>query len=143
MIHEYPDTRQNADHNCGEAAVLGVLSYRKLSPSLVSVDLSNDSDGMHPSTLYALLRRFGMRLQCGTYDIADLAAHTKRGRPVLCPVDLYGGHWITVLGVARTRVHYHCPVKGLCRLWDHEFETLWKDSTREGHPFDHWGIVVL
>lgn len=143
MIREYPGARQNAEHNCGEAVVLGALAFKGLEVPPGSVDLANDSDGMHPSTVYALLRRFGLKLQSGTFDLDDLVYHLKRKRPVICPIDVFGGHWVTVVGATRKYVHLFCPSKGKDRLPVLTFDGIWRDSTREGHPFNHWGIVVL
>ena len=45
--------------------------------------------------------------------------------------------------IERGGVKYHCPTDGFSRLPIQTFTDAWKDSTRSGHAFDHWGIVVL
>ncbi len=145
MIREYPDVRQTRDYDCGHAAIDGVFRYLGLGIRTCAavLSLATESDGLHPSTVEAILRRASMRLQSGTMTVEDLKHHTKLERPVLCPVSLLGGHWVTVLGVERGKVRYHCPTDGFGHLPIETFVSSWRDSTRAGHCFDTWGIAVL
>lgn len=141
MIREYPDVRQTDSFDCGMAGIAGVFRYLGV-PLRADSGLATEADGLHPSTIEAIIRRAGLKVQSGTMHVQDLKHHTRLLRPVLCPIDVYGGHWVTVLGVTRARVTFHCPVRG--RLWDtHEsWCSVWHDATRAGHPFDFWGIAV-
>ncbi len=144
MIREYPGVLQRDGYDCGTAGADGVFRMFGLPASATALAIASEQDGTHPSTLEGILRRGRLLVQSGSMTVADLAFHTRLGRPVLCPVDLYGGHWLTVLGVTRTRVHYWCPADGpgwtpRARWEDNDF---WRDSTRSGHAFDKWGIAA-
>jgi ABC-type bacteriocin/lantibiotic exporter with double-glycine peptidase domain len=144
MIREYPDVRQSGDYDCGSAVIDGLFKFlgARTCANVAMMGLATESDGLHPSTIEAVLRRAGLRIQSGTMTIADLKHHTAQNRPVLCPIDVYGGHWVTVLGVGSKRVHYHCPTRGLCSESHESWKANWRDSTRAGHAFDTWGIAV-
>ena len=139
MIREYPDIRQDAENNCGDAAVSGVFKFLGEWPA---PPMATDHDGLHPSTIEGQFRLAGLRVQSGEMTLADLKHHASQMRPVLCPIDVYGGHWVTVLGVTAKRIRFHCPMRGF--LWDtpEGFLEVWKDSTRSGHKFTNWGIAV-
>lgn len=134
-----PDLRQRTDYSCGEAAVDAVFMYFGLSTRCRK--LSTPYDGMHPSTAEALLRKAGLSVVSGTMDIDDLRYHVRRGRPVLCPIDAYGGHWVVVFSVGPRSITYHCPLEGREKIAHRQWLSMWEDSTRVGHPFRHWGIA--
>lgn len=142
MIADYPVVMQGHDYDCGSAALDGVFRHFGVRTRATLLRLVNDQDGLHPATLEALLRQTGLKVQSGQMTLDDLRHHTKSGRPVLCPIDLFGGHWVTVVGTARGKVHYVCPVGGELKSSYGWWASKWCDSTRAGHTFDHWGIAV-
>ena len=136
----YPDVRQDGEHNCGDAVVAAVFQFKNRG---IAPKLATEADGLHPATIESTIRRAGLCVQSGTMTVADLKHHTGLGRPVLCPIDVFGGHWVTVLKVTPKRIHYHCPVGGSQSTSHESWTELWRDSTRSGHAFDTWGIAVL
>lgn len=138
---EFPDQRQEDDYTCGTAILQGVFDLFRIDRSS-SDDLATEADGLHPATLESVLRRAGFSVQSGQMTVEDLKHHTAHGRPVLCPIDQFGGHWVAVLAVARGIVWYHCPVGGRKKIREKEWRAIWRDHTRAGHPFDSWGIAT-
>lgn len=134
------DVRQTEGHDCGEAAM--DTAFRLFGLRSVVVGLATPLDGMHPATIEAVLQKAGMFVQSGRMTVEDLKHHTRLGRPVLCPVSLYGGHWVVVRGVGPKRVHYHCPTDGRRSVSHESWDALWHDVERAGHTFVHWGIAT-
>ncbi len=139
MLLDLRDVRQRDDHDCGEAAVDIVLSFLGTRGKS---DVASAVDGTHPSAIEAALRRAGLSVQSGTMTVSDLQHHTRQGRPVLCPIASYGGHWVVIRGVGRGFVYYQCPVSGREQKRLQEWIDLWRDSTRAAHDFDTWGIAA-
>lgn len=135
-----PDIRQSGEHNCGEVIV--TCAFRLFGVPYDAPRLATEADGMHPSTIEGVLRNAGLHVQSGTMTLADLAHHTRLGRLVCCPINIYGGHWVGVAGTTSARVRFHCPVKGDVGLTRAQWLRVWKDSTRAGHAFDSWGIAT-
>jgi hypothetical protein len=136
-----PDVRQALDYDCGTAAVDAVCRFfgkRERGP----VPLANPIQGMGPQTVEAVLRSRGFRVLSGSMTVRDLKHLTDTGRPVLCPVDLFGGHWVVVSGVARLQVAFHCPTDGPRTLKAAAWLPVWKDRSHDGHQYDQWGICV-
>jgi hypothetical protein len=102
-------------------------------------------DGLHPSYLEPALRRAGLKTCSGEMDLGDLRHHTRRGRPVVCLVRLGDtGHYVVVGGVARGRVHLHCPARGPLRVpadGPGGFPAAWDDIDRHGQRFSRWGLA--
>lgn len=142
MLLKISDVRQEAEHDCGAAAVEAVLRFHDVDPRRHSkvISLANAVDGMSPATVEAVLRSLGLAVLSGTMTAADLRHLCDTRRPVLCPTAHRGGHWVVVRGVARRRVHFHCPVDGPASLPIATWNTLWQDSTRAGHEYACWGI---
>lgn len=139
MLLDIPDVRQREDFDCGAAALDAVARFyglRERGP----VRLANAVQGMSPDTVEAWLRAVGFGVLSGTMTVADLAHLTKTGRPVLCPVARGGGHWVVVRGVFRNRVHFHCPTHGPDVAHEFDWVPAWRDETRAGHDYRHWGI---
>ncbi len=135
-----PDIRQRDTDDCGEAARDCVLRF--LGVRGAARQIATATDGTHPSTMEAAFRLAGVLVQSGTMSVADLQHHTTQGRPVVCPVALHGGHWVTIRGVARGFVYFQCSVDGRLQLKLAAWLDIWRDSTRAGHDFDAWGIAV-
>ncbi len=142
MNTSYPDFRQTDDYGCGLVCVDGTFRFFGVRASAALEGLASDLDGTHPTAIETVLRKCGLHVQSGRMGLADLRHHTSWGRVVLAPVNLYGGHWVTVLRVTRARVHYHCPIQGRRRCGPDEWLDIWNDSTRAGHAYDRWGIAV-
>jgi hypothetical protein len=140
---EVPDIRQREDYGCGDAAIdsaLGSLGLRRKPGTRIA----NPVQGVAPDTVAAVLRASGARVQAGEVltGVEGLRHFTAAGLPVLCPVALYGGHWVCVRGVYRGRVHFHCPLVGPDSRRAADWLALWTDRASEtGHGFDRWGIV--
>lgn len=142
---ELPDIRQSADYDCGCAAVDTALRFFGVRTCAAVLDLATPIDGTSPAAIEGAFRRAGLAVQSGRMDVGDLKYHVSRGRPVLCPVALYGGHWVVVRGASagrRGRVYFHCPACGPQWLATSQWESNWRDTTRAGHDFDAWGIAV-
>jgi ABC-type bacteriocin/lantibiotic exporter with double-glycine peptidase domain len=139
MLLDTPDIRQDADHDCGVAAASCALRHDGRE---VGSNVSNPVQGASPDTVEAMLRRAGAAVTSGEMLVEDLKHYTKTGRPVLCPVSLYGGHWVTVRGVERGKVHYQCPVNGREAVPLARWLEVWRDQTTRGTPYVCWGIAV-
>lgn len=139
MLLDIPDIRQQADYDCGAAALDAVLSFHGLRVR-GPVRLANAVQGMSPDTVEAVLRSVGLAVLSGTMTVGDLRHLTRAGRPVLCPVSAGGGHWVVVRGVARGRVHFHCPTRGPVHTPELHWVAEWVDTSRSGQTFSHWGI---
>jgi predicted double-glycine peptidase len=135
-----PDVRQRKDFDCGVAAVETVL---KLFGLPRPPDLSNPIDGTAPDTVEALLRKAGLLVAAGHLTVSDLKHFTDRGAPVLCPITVSdGGHWVTVRGVQRLRVHYQDPETGPQSLKASDWDAGWTGGTRTGRDYSGWGIAA-
>lgn len=138
-----PDVRQREDYSCGDAAIdaaLAALGLRRKP----GTRLANAIQGTAPDTVAAALRACGARVSAGEVltGIEGLRHYGAAGLPVLCPVALYGGHWVCVRGVCRGRVHFHCPLIGADSRRAADWLSIWTDRASEtGHEFTHWGIV--
>ena len=139
MLLVIPDIRQSADYDCGDAVVSALARFHGIG---VSGGISNAIQGTDPGTVEAVVRRWGLPVVSGTLTLADLAHFTKTGRPVLCPVAAFGGHWVIVRGIDRGRVHVHCPFSGPTSTPSAKWVAEWRDVSRAGHEFDRWGIVA-
>ena len=139
MLLDVPPVMQCADYDCGAAAVDCVAQFWGLRPR-GPAKFSNRVQGMSPDTVEALLRALGLSVLSGNMTVDDLKHLTRTGRPVLCPVDLYGGHWVVVRGVGRGKVHYHCPTDGPGSMPAKDWAEKWKDVSRGGQEFVRFGI---
>jgi ABC-type bacteriocin/lantibiotic exporter with double-glycine peptidase domain len=140
-----PDIRQRESWDCGPAAVrsaLTALGYRP--PDLMATVLgTSPSDGTDPRAVESYLRREGLAVISGEMTLADLTHFTKTGRPVLCLVTKAGcGHWVTVAGRSRGRVHFQDPDTGPSRLSDAAFLAEWIDHDRLGVTYRQFGLAV-
>lgn len=141
-----PDVRQADDYDCGWAAVDAVAQYwgkRTRGPA----KLANRVQGMQPDTVEAVLRSLGFSVLSGTMYVGLLRELTAAGNPVLCPITLATeggpvGHWVVVRGVARGRVHYHCPAAGPKATSYTKWVDAWRDSHRVSQ-FDRWGVCPM
>lgn len=137
-----PDIRQSTDYDCGAAGIDVVCRYygrRARGP----VKLANPIQGMSPDTVEAVFRSLGFTVLAGRMTVDDLAHLTKTGRPVLCCVTIdTGGHWVVVRGVTRSRVHYHCPLRGPRSTFITDWESNWHDRTTSGHVYDRYGLCA-
>lgn len=141
VLLDLPDIRQTADYDCGAAVVDVVLKFHGVRSCAAVLLLANPVQGCSPDTVEAMLRRAGLPVQSGTMTVEDLRHHTRQGRPVLCPVARYGGHWVVVRGV-RGGVYYHDPLVGPTRAPALAWQAEWRDLTRNDHAFDRWGIAA-
>lgn len=130
-----PDIRQTNDHSCGMAAVMAVCYYWGVADP---PDLANPVQGMGPDTVEALLRSAGLQVLSGTFTIHDLR-YLTRDRPVICPTQYEGGHWVTVRGITQW-VYYQDPLYGPRHTGKTEWMAAWDDRGRLGHSYKHWGI---
>jgi hypothetical protein len=74
--------------------------------------------------------------------VADLAHHTRLGRPVVCLVQSANmGHYVVVRGIARRRLSYHCPSNGPLIQGVSEFDARWFDQGRDT-LYVRFGIAV-
>lgn len=143
MILKLPDIRQKDDYDCGAAAVDTVLRFLGVRSCAAVLDMANPVQGTAPDTVEALLRRAGLPVLSGTLHIEDLKHFPDHGRPVVCPVSTDdGGHWVIVAGISRGRVHYQCPLNGKTTMKVSDWLVRWRDTSRSGHEYDRWGIVV-
>lgn len=136
-----PDIRQTTDYDCGAAAIDTVCRFykrRERGP----VKLANHVQGMAPDTVEAVFRSLGFKLLSGTMTTRDLRS-LALDRPVMCCINAEtGGHWVTIRGVTRARVHFQCPVLGPTTLSIEHWEGIWHDRTSSGHHYDHYGLCA-
>lgn len=135
-----PDIRQAKPHECGAAAVEAVAAFHRVKRVDIA-PLANPVQGMGPDTAAAILRALGLRVLTGSMNVEDLRHLTRTGRPVLCPVAQFGGHWVVVRGVERGGVHFHCPIEGPSRLAAADWLAGWRDVSESGQAFHRWGIA--
>lgn len=103
---------------------------------------ADPEDGIHPTRLWAALKSAGFKCVGGRADLAALGAMVRGIGPAICLVDLNGeGHWVVVTNVTRTRVHVHCPVKGLYSQPRDAFEARWLDADSLGQSFPNFCLV--
>ncbi len=139
---QLPDVRQAENYDCGPASIDTVLRFFGVRSKTSVVQCANEIDGTHPATLETALRRAGLLVCAGRMSLADLTHHTRLGRPVLCPVDLFGGHWVVVRGATSKRVYFHCPSEGPQWVTRDRWLSIWHDSERSGDVFVNWGLSV-
>lgn len=149
MLLNVLDLRQIDNFDCGPAAARVAISaygYRVSQASITNALFSNNMDGTDPRTLEAMLRKNGWRVLSGDMTIEDLKVQTKLGRPVIVLVTLdCGGHYVTVRGVRRGKVHFHDSRHysgGFKSLPIQEFEAAWYDFDRFGAEYRNFGLAL-
>lgn len=120
---------QRDDFSCGAVALSMVLAYDGRTVGKWIRQLASPLLGISAETLTAAaFAAYSGRIASGTFDTAALAHFTKQGRPVIAlvtdPVG-NGGHWLTVVGVSRGRVHFCCPTNGRGSQRIAEWERYW------------------
>ena len=152
-----PDVRQRSDHDCGPAAAAAVCGLFGVGPERYGAHAdglgTTERDGTDPKALVSFLRARGLGVEARHgRSVADLAALTAAGRPVLCAVQLYGtpaaaardrtGHYVVVTGVVGGRVHFQDPSAGPRSLPADAFEQIWHDKGADGTPYVRWGLAA-
>lgn len=140
-----PDVRQGEDYDCGAACIDAVRKFYSVRAK--AEKLANPVQGMDPATVEAILRASGFDVLSGTMTIRDLKHLTDNGRPVICPIDMYGGHWVVVAGVARLKVTFMDSAlprdkPNPCVLSANAWAARWQDKNWLGHSYNRWGICV-
>lgn len=132
-ILSVPDLRQNDSHSCGAVALDVLLRYhgRKLPADVKR--LADPVKGLGPDTAELVVRRHLDHVLTGHIDLERLRV-LSAFTPVLCVVTLTPevDHWVCVVGVTRSRVHYHCPTNGVQWLSHAEWDRVWVDCTAGG-----------
>lgn len=142
MILKLPDVRMTDEWDCGGTAYRCVLAFlERPLPPLRETMLSNPVQGLSPSTMESLLREAGLNVLSGRMRVNDLKHFCSSGRPVLCPINQDGGHWVVVAGLERGFVHYHDPSWGPQRMRAHDWTIKWIDTCSAGHVYSNWGIA--
>ena len=141
VLLDVPDIRQDSEFDCGAAAVDAVCRYHRIRKTNVK-DLTNAVQGLGPDTARAILTGLGLIVLAGPMQVEDLQHLTRTNRPVLCPVNLYGGHWVVVRGVERGGVYFQCPTQGRLRLSMSKWLDEWVSYSETGHMFHQWGIAT-
>lgn len=136
-----PDLRQQTGHDCGQTAAAVV--YRLHGRRKADPPKGSELDGTHPAEMERAFRDAGLCVQSGDMTPADLRHHTRAGRPVVCLVTEADGtgHWVVVAGVARGKVHFHCPAAGPRTEPTAAFAARWHDSDRVAVRYERWGIA--
>lgn len=150
LLSRYPRVLQRSNWDCGRAVAQSILLYFGHDPKQAKKSLATSIlDGTHPGGLGAFLREQGLDVIVGNgFTIDDLRWQTRKGRPVACLVqraDEDGfrcGHWVTVLAVARRRVHFHDPADGDGSEAEADFLNRWWDNDSDAHQFRRRGIAV-
>lgn len=140
-MRRVPDIRQRDDFSCGAASLAALLSFHGRRVPRWVYRLANPVRGMQPETVEAVLyATFGRPPLIGSMSTEDLRHLTRTGRPVLCPVVFgEGGHWVCVYGVARGRVHFHCPTGGPDSLTVRQWLARWRDDPPES-PYQRYAL---
>lgn len=149
MLLELRDLRQTDNHDCCPAAArvaFSAFGYRYSHAALIDALHTSGMDGTDPRTLEAMLRKSGWHVLSGDMSVEDLKYQTRLGRPVIVLVTLdCGGHYVTVRGVHRNRVHFHDtrPANGgFVSLPTGEFEAVWHDFDRFGTDYRNFGLAI-
>lgn len=100
-------------------------------------------DGVDPRTLESFLWAQGVKCQSGSMVVADLAHHTRHGRPVACLINEHGGHWVVVTRTSRNCVFFHDPLAGQRMMGKRKFAEIWLDTDRFGNRLVHFGIACV
>lgn len=137
---QLPDIRQSDGYDCGMAVRDAVLTHHGRATDGLHFT-ATAYDGTSPDLIELSLREAGLPVLAGQMDIPLLRYLTGVGRPVICPVSDFGGHWIAVVGVTAHRVLIHCPLRGAHSYKKADFNDRWHDTTRRAHTYDHWGIA--
>lgn len=112
---DVPDIRQPNRYSCGAAASMCVAKYFGVGPNTIGqwmTELGTTVErSTHPFRIEAYLRQLGLQVEAReNMTVEDLARYTRRGWPVITPVQDYGlqvpdgadfeyGHYLTVIGV--------------------------------------------
>lgn len=143
------DRRQEDSWSCGAVASAVALEIVGFDPVAASETVRaglavTPLDGVDPRTIEAFFRRFGLGVQSGDMDVADLVHHCAVGRPVIALITFDSvGHWVVVYAASNRWVHYHCPVRGLVRESVSKFRGQWKDVGRCGTAYQGFGVAVI
>jgi ABC-type bacteriocin/lantibiotic exporter with double-glycine peptidase domain len=138
------DIRQQASHDCGDAAVrvvLRALRRRPFEPAIAHL-ATDPIDGTDPRAIETCLRAHGLLVLSGSATWGDLR-HWTQNRPVICLVQRGGvGHWVVTGHVTQRRAHYQCPSIGPDSQGRTTFMNAWRDVDRLGAVYRQWAIVA-
>lgn len=148
-----PDLRQEADYDCGPAAVQAVCQFHGVGPGArpdyAEALGTTRAGGTRPAAILDLLSRLALVTTAKAgLTVTDLSRFFAAGHPVLCPIQAgepgqeSSGHWVVVVGTGLGQVMLHDPAAGLRMLSEEEWLARWHDRDRDGVEYDRYGIAV-
>lgn len=143
-MHRLPDIRQQAEYDCGPAAVRVLLRAirKRPSPDAMRHLGTTAIDGTDPRAIEVCLRAHGLMVNSGSLHW-DLLGPVCRKMPVLTLVTRGGvGHWVVVAGVENGTVHYQCPSNGPEKMGRRAWIRWWRDVDRLGAIYHQWVIAA-
>jgi predicted double-glycine peptidase len=144
---DLPLTLQSTHFTCGPAALSSILAFLGLSYSealLARALGSNSTEGTRPSALEEVVQDLGLPHEARQgMTLADLAAQTERGWPVLaCCQSEKGGHWVAISGVTSEGVVVMDPEAGQRVIPAAEWLTIWFDRDADGEDYLRYGLAI-
>jgi len=139
MILTVPDNRQQDGHDCGEAVIICVLGFHRVT---ASVRLATREYGTDPIQIESWFRNQSFRVVSGEMTVDDLRHYCDSKRPVIALVhwpEANDSHYVVVRGVSRGRIYFHDVETGPANMRSGDFEKAWKASGRIG-TYRRWAI---
>jgi HK97 family phage portal protein len=152
-----PDYRQELDYDCGPAVVHSVCEFWGVGPAehsayLEALGTTPEAGTTVPAVIEFLVRQGLSVVAGGGLGVEDLKAHFLAGRPVICPVQMYGtpqqqaaarsGHYVAVIGVGLGLVIVQDPSAGRRLLTVDDWLNIWFDQDLDGSTYTAFGIAV-
>lgn len=147
---DLPDVRQEADWDCGPAAVEAACSFLGVGPkgraAYVEGLGATPEAGTSPDAVASFLARQGLAVTAASgLEVSDLSRFFAAGQPVLCPCRPDGsaasGHWVAVIGVGLGQVFIHDPAQGRRMMPEDDWLAIWKDADATGQAWERHGVA--
>lgn len=140
-----PNYLQESPWACGPTCVkitCAALGKKYQAGYLEERLLCTQDEGVEPRSISAFLRSEGYSVLDGNFRLEDLSHFVKSGAPVICLVDIGGGHYVTVGDVSRGYVRFQDPSSGPQKLKIEAWEATWRVVSYCGSTLSSWGIAV-
>lgn len=147
---DLPDVRQEADWDCGPAAVEAACAFLGVGPSgrqaYVAGLGATPEAGTSPVAVAGFLASLGLAVTAKSkLEPVDLSRFFAAGQPVLCPCRPEGtaasGHWVAVIGTGLGQVFLHDPLLGRRMMPEADWLAIWKDVDAQGGTWERHGIA--
>ena len=158
-ILDFPQVRQSNEYSCGAAVVRAVLAY--YGKDIKEEDLmdklsTSETYGTDPNNIISYLKKNKLKVDCISFmTIEKLKSYIDKKIPVIVLIQAWAddkeeyketldnGHYVVVIGYTNNKLFFEDPsIYERGYLTYNEFESRWKDVSRDGTIYRKYGIAV-